>query len=111
MLFFEGERGDMQAAVHPYMRRLSKPLAGALVLLSLFFLLQIISHGHANGKDEAACRLCQAAHASVTPAISGILLSVPLVPLGEVTAPSVGVATKILFSHSPSRAPPVEVLL
>ncbi|MGB7845632.1 MAG: hypothetical protein WBL63_08470 [Candidatus Acidiferrum sp.] len=107
----ERERRDMQAAVHPTMRRLSKPLACALALVALLFLLQVMPHGHANGQDEAACRLCQAAHVSVTPAISGTMLSVPLVPLGEITAPNVGGSTKDFFSHSPSRAPPVAVLI
>jgi hypothetical protein len=92
-------------------RRLASSLACALALLSLLFLLQVTPHGHANGQDEAACRLCQAAHISVTPALSGMVLSVPLVPLGEVAAPSFLAARESFFSHSDPRAPPAEVLL
>jgi|SRR5271169_3488651 len=92
-------------------RRLAKPLAFALALLSLVFLLQVTPHGHANGQDEAACRLCQAAHIGVTPGLSGIVLSVPLIPVGEVVAPSIVTATEALLSHSDPRAPPAEVLL
>ncbi len=97
----------MQAFAHEPWRRFARPLAFALTLLSLFFLLQLIPHGHANRQDEATCGLCQAAHVGVRPAVSGsIAPSVPLVPLGEVTAPSAGAATESFFSHSPSRAPP-----
>jgi len=88
------------------MRRFVRPLACALALFSLLFLLQVTPHGHANGQDEAACRLCQAAHVSATPALTGIALSIPLVLLGEVIAPSAGAATESFFSHSNSRAPP-----
>jgi hypothetical protein len=96
----------MQVFAQQSMRRFVRPLACALAFLSLFFLLQITTHGHANGQDESACRLCQAAHVSATPALTGIALSVPLVLLGEVIAPSVGAATESFFSHSNSRAPP-----
>jgi hypothetical protein len=101
----------MQGFAHKSMRRIARPLAFALALLSLVFLLQVTSHGHANGQDEAACRLCQAAHISVTPAISGIVLSVPLVPVGEIAAECVHPSTEIFYSHSDPRAPPAEVLL
>jgi hypothetical protein len=92
-------------------RPLAKSLALALALLSLLFLLQVTPHGHANGQDEAACRLCQAAHLGVIPTVSGIVSSVPLVPIREVVALNFGVATESFFSHSNPRAPPLEVLL
>jgi len=101
----------MQAYANESRPRLARPLAFALALVSLFFLLQVTAHTHANGQDEAACRLCQAAHVSATPAITGIALSVPLVLLGEVIPPKVVAATEAFFSHSDSRAPPEEVLL
>jgi hypothetical protein len=87
-------------------RRLARSLALALALLSLVFLLQVTPHGHTNSQDEANCRLCQAAHVSATPVVSGIVLSVPLVAVGEVAAPSAPVSTESFFSHSDPRGPP-----
>lgn len=101
----------MQRFAHKSMRRVARPLAFALALLSLVFLLQVAPHGHGIGQDEGACRLCQAAHVGVTPAISGIVLSVPLVPVGEVAASSVRPSLEIFLRHSDPRAPPAEVLL
>jgi len=98
----------MQLFAQESRRQFVKPLACALALLSLLFLLQVTPHGHANGQDESACWFCQAAHVSITPAISGIALSIPLVLLGEVIAPSVGAPTESFLSHSHSRAPPAE---
>lgn len=92
-------------------RRMAKPLACALALIALVFLLQVTPHGHANGQEEAACLLCQAAHVSATPVISGIAVSVPLVLVGEVSAPKISAATESFFRHSDPRAPPSEVLL
>jgi len=101
----------MQALSQESVRRFARPLACALAVLALVFLLQVTPHGHSNGQDEAACRLCQAAHLSVTPALSGIVLSVPLVPVGEVAAPSAGTARESFFRHFDSRGPPSEVQL
>jgi len=70
--------------VRPIFRRLARPVALALALLSLAFLLQVTPHSHANGQDETACRFCQVAHLGVTPAVSVVSLSVPIVSLGEV---------------------------
>jgi hypothetical protein len=84
----------------------AKSLAIAVALLSLIFLLQVTPHGHANGQDEAACRLCQAAHVSAIPAISGVVLSVPFEAVGEVTSPRVLVITESFSRHSDPRAPP-----
>jgi hypothetical protein len=92
-------------------RRLERSLAFALALLSLLFLLQVTPHGHANGHDEAACRLCQAAHLGVIPTVSEIISSIPLVPVSEVAAAELSVATESFVSHSDPRAPPVTVLL
>ncbi len=91
-------------------RPLAKSLALALALLSLLFLLQVTPHGHANGQDEAACRLCQAAHLGVIPTVFGIVSSVPLVPIREVVVLNFEVTTESFFSHSDPRAPPLEVL-
>jgi len=88
----------------------ARSIAIALALLSLVFLLQVTPHEHANGQDEAACRLCQVAHVSVIPAISGIVFSTPLVPMGEVPAPAALSATETFFSHADPRAPPAQAL-
>ena len=89
--------------------RMARPMALALALLSLLFLLQVTTHSHANGQDEAACWLCQAAHIGVTPAVSGIVLTIPLVPVGEVAACHLVLAIEHFLSHSDPRAPPAEV--
>lgn len=88
----------------------ARSIAVALALLSLVFLLQVTPHEHAKGQDEAACRLCQVAHVSVIPAVSGIVFSVPLVPVGEVAAPRVLAASESFFFHADPRAPPAEGL-
>lgn len=96
----------MLAVAHPFLRRLAKPLAIALGLLSLLFLLQVTTHSHANGQDESACRLCQVAHLGVAPAVSAPVLSVPLISYGQVTDTVSLNISECFSSHSPSRAPP-----
>lgn len=103
---FEKERGDMQITVHPYMRRLSKPLACALALFALAYLLQVVPHSHANHHDEAACRLCQVAHLGVTPAVSVPFFSVPFISFGVIATFTAAALPEFFFEHSPSRAPP-----
>jgi hypothetical protein len=86
--------------------RLVRPLALALAFFSLIFLVQVTSHGHANGQDEAACRLCQAAHIGATPAVTALTPIVSLIAIGLVAAPTLVAETESSFAHSPSRAPP-----
>ena len=88
-------------------RRLFKPLAFSLALLSLLFLVQVVPHAHTNNHEEAACRICQVNHLRVSPAVSAITLSVPLVSFGQVTAVAVLTSTQNFSPHSSSRAPPV----
>jgi hypothetical protein len=97
----------MLAVTHPFLRRLAKPLAIALGLLSLLFLLQVTTHSHANGQDESACRLCQVAHLGVAPAASAFVLSVPLVSFSRVTPNVILFVSETFSENSPSRAPPV----
>jgi hypothetical protein len=96
----------MPVVAHPYLRRLARPLAFVLCLLSFLFLLQVTAHSHANGQDESACRLCQVAHLGVAPAVSALILSVPLVSLGPVAACATVHTSEPFSEHSPSRAPP-----
>jgi hypothetical protein len=90
-------------------RCLATSLALVLASLSLVFLLQVTPHGHSNSQDEAACRLCQAAHVSAIPVVTGIVLSVPLVAVGEVAAPNPLGSTDSFLRHSDPRAPPAVV--
>jgi len=96
----------MLAVPHPFLRRLAKPLAIALGVLSLLFLLQVSTHSHANGQNESACRLCQVAHSVIAPAVSALQLSVPLVSYGQVTAIIAVHFSESFSEQSPSRAPP-----
>jgi len=92
-------------------RGLARSLTFCFAVVALVFLLQITPHGHANGQEEAACRICQAAHVSATPAVSGLVVSVPLSAVGEIATPIVRPSTESFFRHSDPRAPPSEVQL
>jgi hypothetical protein len=92
---------------HPIFRRLARPVALTLALLSLAFLLQVTPHSHANGQDEAACRLCQVAHLGVTPAVAVVSFSIPIVSFSEVVICSEVSLAELPSGHSSSRAPPL----
>jgi hypothetical protein len=84
----------------------ARSLALAITCCLLVFLVQIVVHDHENGHNEAACRVCHAAHMGAAPAINALLLAAPLLPSGCVHEIAVQF-NKDLFSHdSPSRAPP-----
>jgi hypothetical protein len=87
-------------------RRLATSVIVSLALLSFFFLLQVAPHSHADGHDEAACRICQIAHIGVAPAVSAVLLNPVLLYLGEILAPRSVHFTNPFSADSPSRAPP-----
>jgi hypothetical protein len=71
------------------------------------FLIQVVIHDHESGQNEAACRVCHAAHMGATPTINASLLAAPFLPSGSVHEIAVQF-NKDLFSHdSPSRAPPI----
>lgn len=97
----------MQPVTHSLSRRLFKPLALSLALLSLFFLIGVIPHAHSNNQEEATCTLCQVGHVSVTPAVSTIILSAPLVNFGRIVPDEISISTQTLSSQSSSRAPPL----
>lgn len=77
-----------------------------LALLSLFFLLQVVPHEHADGHDDPACRLCQVAHVGITPAVLVVLLSLVLVTFGSTSAPIRLRTIEPFFGRFSSRAPP-----
>jgi len=87
-------------------RRLATCVAFSLALLSLIFLLQVVPHSHSGGHDEPNCRLCQAAHLGIAPAISITLLSLVLLHCGEILAPLRLRITESFSAQSASRAPP-----
>jgi hypothetical protein len=85
----------------------ARTLALAMACCIVVFLIQVVVHDHENGQNEAACRVCHAAHMGAAPAINALLLAAPLLPSGCVHEIAVQFH-KDLFSHdSPSRAPPI----
>ena len=96
----------MQPAGPRPSRRLATSVIVSLALLSFFFLLQVAPHSHADGHDEAACRICQIAHIGVAPAVSAVLLNPVLLIFGEILAPRSAHFTDSFSADSPSRAPP-----
>jgi hypothetical protein len=91
-------------------RRGTGALALVLAVLCLVFLLQVTPHEHTNAQDEATCQFCQVAHVSAIPAVSGIVLNVRLLPLGEARAPEILTTRESFSRHSDPRAPPAEAL-
>ena len=87
-------------------RRLAASVIVSLALLSFFFLLQVAPHSHADGHDEAACRICQVAHIGVAPTVFAIPLNPVLVYSGEIFAPPCLRFTESFSAQAPSRAPP-----
>ena len=96
----------MLSEVHPIFRRLARPAALTLALLSLVFLLQVTPHSHANGQNEAACSLCQVAHLGMAPAVAVVSFSVPIVCFSEVVVCSEVSSAEPVSGHTSSRAPP-----
>jgi hypothetical protein len=96
----------MQSVTHSLSRRLFKPLAFSLALLSLLFLVGVIPHAHANNQEEAACAICQVGHVAATPAVSAVIFSAPVINLGKVVPDEIWISTQSFSSESPSRAPP-----
>ena len=85
----------------------ARTLALAIASCMVVFLIQVVIHDHENGQNEAACRVCHAAHIGIAPAINALLLAAPLLPSGSVREIAVQFH-KDLFGHdSPSRAPPI----
>jgi hypothetical protein len=85
----------------------ARTLALAIASCIVVFLIQVVIHDHESGQNEAACRVCHAAHMGATPAINAFVLAAPLLPSGCIH--EIGVQFhKDLFGHdSPSRAPPI----
>jgi hypothetical protein len=85
-----------------FARALALGLACCLVL----FVVQVVVHGHEKGHNEAACRVCHAAHLGAAPAVNAFLLAAP-VPSNDGVREIAIQIHKELFAHdAPSRAPP-----
>jgi|SRR5450432_4072266 len=85
-----------------FARTLALGLACCLVL----FVVQVVVHGHEKGHNEAACRVCHAAHLGSAPVVNAFLLAAPV-------ASNYGVCEIVIQFHkdlfvydAPSRAPP-----
>jgi hypothetical protein len=99
----------LKTSVHPYLGRIAKPLAAALTLFALAFLLQLTPHTHTSGQEEAACGLCQVAHVGVTPAVSAPILCAPLISFGLIVTVTASFVPEFFCSESASRAPPTSI--
>jgi len=86
--------------------RLAKLLALGLAALSLVFFLQVTAHGHDNGQQDAACRICQFVHAGAALTVTSAAVTVPFVAVGEVAAAVIAAKSEPELSQAPSRAPP-----
>jgi hypothetical protein len=85
---------------------IARAFALGIACCIMLFLVQVVVHQHAAGQNEAACRVCHAAHIGSGPAINALLLTAPL-PTAGVVSEAVLPVHKQLFCHdSPSRAPP-----
>ena len=85
---------------------LVKVLALTMAVVLVLFTAQVLSHTHANGQDEANCRICQAAHLGIAPTAGTPLVGGPLVATGYAQPFLITLHQEFLFHHSPSRAPP-----
>ena len=85
----------------------AKALAMALVCCLTLFLVQVVVHAHDKGHNEAACRVCHIAHASLYSPAGALLLHQPLADNGPVQESSVEFHKDLFANDSPSRAPPV----
>ena len=88
-------------------RRLATSVIVSIALLSFFFLLQVAPHSHADGHDDAACRVCQLAHIGVAPTVSAVLLNPVLLYFGEIFSLRSLHFIGSFSADSPSRAPPL----
>src|ERR1700682_5357329 len=84
----------------------AKTLALALACFIVLFLVQVMVHGHAKGQNEAACRVCHAAHIGSGPTVNAFLLCAPLPSNGRVHPIDVEFHKELFAHDSPSRAPP-----
>jgi hypothetical protein len=85
----------------------AKTLVMALCYCLLLFVVQVVVHGHEKGHNEAACRVCHAAHLGATPAINAFLLASPVASNDGVREIAVQFHKEFFAHDAPSRAPPI----
>jgi hypothetical protein len=91
---------------HKTRHDLVRVLALTLAVMFVVFCVQVLSHSHANGQDEAACQLCQAAHIRSAPASVVPLLITPFLSIRYLEPFVLKFHQELFFHDSPSRAPP-----
>jgi len=91
---------------HKTKHDLARGLALTLAVLFVVFCVQALSHSHANGQNEAACQLCQAAHIGPAQACVTPSLVTPFLTAGYVQPFVLAFHQDLFFHDSPSRAPP-----
>jgi hypothetical protein len=91
---------------HKTRHDLTRVLALTLAVLFVVFYVEALSHSHANGQDEAACQLCQAAHIGPAQACVTSSIVAPLLTAGYVQPFVLAFHQELFFHDSPSRAPP-----
>jgi hypothetical protein len=84
----------------------AKTLAWALACCLVLFVVQVVVHGHEKGHNEAACRVCHAAHLGATPAVNSFLLAAPVASNDGVREIAVQFHKELFAHDAPSRAPP-----
>jgi hypothetical protein len=85
---------------------LARTLAMALCCCLVLFVVQVVVHGHEKGHNEAACRVCHAAHLGAAPAASAFLLAAPVASNDGVREIAVQIHKELFAHDAPSRAPP-----
>ena len=81
-------------------------LAFALCVFTVFFVVSSASHIHPNGQEDAACRLCQAAHVGVAVAPAVQSLPVPLIERAAIECFVPFFLFELFLPSGSPRAPP-----
>jgi hypothetical protein len=84
----------------------ARTLAMALACWLVLFVVQVVVHGHEKGHNEAACRVCHAAHLGAAPAVNAFLLAAPVSSNDGVREIAVQFHKELFTHDAPSRAPP-----
>jgi len=96
----------MKATEQRRLNRFAKPLALVLAVFSFVFFLEVTTHGHEDGRQDPACRICQIAHLGIGLAVTAVALNVPFTPVGAVAVTALQCEIESFGSYACSRAPP-----
>lgn len=78
----------------------------SLAVLLALFLVQVTTHFHANGQEQAACNRCHLAHLAIGFEKTHLFLPAPLLAVGWGFELILTVHNDPVSLHSSSRAPP-----